>query len=243
MASGALDFLYTEVWGPNEGFKDLTKILEDNATFSGNTKNTVLAAYMNYNKANSPGIFNTSGILLTDAVIFAFGGSHLELGEHMLAKEYFPNKNLAMSAELKSSLIKYYDFMTAYQNLLRDGGSFTNPTIATGDGKMNLGNWPPSMGKVAAVEKQVGSKQVLHLLNFTNANSLNWRDTEGTQNTPAEITQAMVNYTANAMVNKVWYASPDYNGGAPVELTFTQNGNTINFKVPSLKYWAMIVVE
>ena len=37
--------------------------------------NTVFAAYMNYNKADNRGEFNTPGILLTDAVMFALGGS------------------------------------------------------------------------------------------------------------------------------------------------------------------------
>lgn len=243
MAGKELDFLYSEVWSPNEGFKDLTQILSDNASFSNNKKNTVLAAYMNYNKADNQGIFNTPGVLLTDAVIFAFGGSHLELGEHMLAKEYFPNKNLSMSAELKSSLLEYYDFMTAYQNLLRDGGVFTNPAINTGDGKMNLSSWPPTMGKVSAIEKQVGSRHIVHLLNFTNANSLNWRDTDGTQKVPEVIKKAMINLTHSGTVTRVWYASPDYNGGNAVELVFSQNGSNINFKVPFLQYWGMIVVE
>ena len=243
MANSQLDFLYTEVWSPNEGFKDLTDILANNASYSNGTKNTVLAAYMNYNKANGQGIFNTPGVLLADAVIFAFGGSHLEMGEHMLAKEYFPNKNLSMTAELKASLAEYYDFLVAYQNLLRDGGTFTQPAISTGDGKLNLGSWPPSMGKVAAVGKQVDSRQVVHLINFTNANSLNWRDTDGNQNVPADIKQAMVNLQVTGTPAKVWYASPDYNGGAPTAINFTQNGNSINFKVPFLKYWGMIVVE
>jgi dextranase len=202
-----------------------------------------LAAYMNYNKANNQGVFNTAGVLLTDAVIFAFGGSHLELGEHMLAKEYFPNKNLSVNAELKSSLLEYYDFMTAYQNLLRDGGNFTNPAISTGDGKLNLGSWPPVMGKVAAVGKQVGSREIIHLLNFSNANSLNWRDTDGSQKVPDIIKQAMLNLSHSGAVNKIWYASPDYNGGAAVELAFSQNGSNVNFKVPQIQYWGMIVVE
>ncbi|WP_417354509.1 glycoside hydrolase family 66 protein [Flavobacterium sp.] len=243
IADEELGFLYTEVWSPNEGFKDLSTILTDNAAYSNNTKNTVLAAYINYNKANGQGLFNTPGVLLADAVIFAFGGSHLELGEHMLAKEYFPNNNLSMTDELKAALMEYYDFMVAYQNLLRDGGNFNEPVINTGDGKLNLGSWPPTMGKVAAVGKQVENKQVVHLINFTNANNLNWRDTEGAQSTPASIEKAMVNLQINGTVNKIWYASPDYKGGVAVPLEYTQNGSTVNFKVPLLKYWGMIVVE
>ena len=60
---------------------------------------------MNYDLANNMGTFNTPGVLLTNAVIFALGGSHLELGEHMLCKEYFPNSNLGMSSELQEAMV------------------------------------------------------------------------------------------------------------------------------------------
>ena len=92
IATAPVDFLYSEVWAPNEGYSDLARIIQDNNMFSNNTKQTVLTAYMDYNLAENPGYFNTPGVLLTDAVIFSFGGAHLELGEHMLGKEYFPNK-------------------------------------------------------------------------------------------------------------------------------------------------------
>jgi len=68
-----VDFAYTEVWGGNDEFSDLATIIQDNNTLSSNSLNTVLAAYLDYNLANNPGIFNNSGVLLADAVIFAFG--------------------------------------------------------------------------------------------------------------------------------------------------------------------------
>jgi dextranase len=86
IATSSVDFLYTEVWGPNDKYSDLAGIIKNNDTYSSNTKRSVLAAYMNYNKAENPGSFNTPSVLFTDAVIFAFGGAHLELGEHMLGK-------------------------------------------------------------------------------------------------------------------------------------------------------------
>ena len=75
---------------------------------------------------------------MTNAVIFAFGGAHLELGEHMLGKEYFPNSNLAMKSDLQKALPAYYDFMVAYQNLLRNGGSFSVVSVSSMDGKHQL---------------------------------------------------------------------------------------------------------
>lgn len=243
IATAPVDFLYSEVWGPNDGFKDLATIIQANNTFSDNKLNTVLTAYMDYNKASTTGFFNTPGVLLTDAVIFAFGGSHLELGEHMLGKEYFPNNNLQMDGELKKTISKYYDFLVAYQNLLRDGGTFNNPVLISGDGKVSLNNWPPVSSSVSIVGKIVGNKQIVHLINFSNANSLNWRDDNGEQVVPSIKKDLTLNLQNNQAVSKLWYASPDLDGGASKELSFSQVGSNLVFKIPSLQYWGMIVVE
>ena len=241
--STPVDVAYTEVWGPRDGYKDLADVIQGNNSLSNNSLNTVLAAYMDYDKANGTGFFNTPGVLLTDAVIFAFGGAHLELGEHMLSKEYFPHDNLQMDGELKKSLVEYYDFLVAYQNLLRDGGDFNSPIITSGDGKINLKTWPPAYSNVAVVGKKVANKQLIHLINFTNATSLNWRDTNGEQATPAKKSNMILNLQNNQAVSKVWYASPDLDGGASKELSFNQVGGNLVFKIPSLQYWGMIVVE
>ena len=243
IAESPVDFLYTEVWSGNEGYKDLAKIILDNNNYSSNSLNTVLAAYMNYSLANNPGYFNTPGVLLTDAVIFAFGGSHLELGEHMLGKEYFPNNNLQMKDDLKSSLINYYDFLVAYQNLLRDGGNFNLPAVSCTNNVMSVNNWPPEMGKVAVVGKVFNDKQVLHLINFSHANSLDWRDTNGTQNIPQTKSDAMLEFITSKKVTKVWMASPDIQHGTAISLPFNQDGDKVTWKLPVLKYWDMIVIE
>jgi len=243
IANSPVDFLYTEVWSPNDGYADLATIIANNNTYSNNTKNTTLAAYMDYDMANSTGFFNTPGVLMTDAVIFAFGGSHLELGEHMLDKEYFPNNNLQMKGDLRDALIHYYDFLVAYENLLRDGGVTNTPSVACLDGKMALNQWPPQIGNVAISGRDMGNEQVIHLLNFTNANSLNWRDTNGTQTTPNTIMNTKVSFSTTKTVKNVWMASPDYNDGTPQVLSFTQTGGNVVFTLPSLQYWDMVVVE
>jgi dextranase len=243
IATAPVDFLYTEVWAPNEGYSDLATIIENNNKFSNNTKQTILTAYMDYDIAENPGYFNTPGVLLTDAVIFAFGGAHLELGEHMLGKEYFPNNNLQMHSDLKSAMINYYDFLTAYQNILRDGGAFNNPNVVSSDGKIKLNNWPPAMGAVSVVGKDFGTKQIIHLINFANASSLQWRDKDGKQNAPTKFTDAALNFQSDKTVKKIWFASPDINFGASQNLEFTQTGSTVNFKLPFLQYWDMVVVE
>lgn len=243
IAQSPSDFLYTEVWSPNDNYSDLANIIQVNNAFSNDTKNTVLAAYMNYDLANNQGYFNTPSVLMTDAVIFAFGGDHLELGEHMLGKEYFPNDNLKMKADLQSALVNYYDFLVAYQNLLRDGGSLNVIDICSLNGKMTVSPWPASQGSVAAVCKKVGNSQVIHLINFTDSKTSNWRDNQGIQVVPAMIKDAQLTFTAEGTVKKIWAASPDIIGSASRGLNFDQVGNKVAFTLPELKYWCMVVVE
>lgn len=243
IATAPIDFLYSEVWAPNEGYSDLAKIIFDNNRFSNNSKQTVLTAYMDYNIAENPGYFNTPGVLLTDAVIFSFGGAHLELGEHMLGKEYFPNDNLQMHDDLKKAMICYYDFLTAYENLLRDGGTFNNPSIISSDAKMKLNNWPPASGAVSVIGKEIGNRQIIHLINFANASSLDWRDANGKQTIPKTIIAPAFNFQSTKSVKKIWFASPDVDFGASKNIPFNQSGSTVSFTLPSLQYWDMIVVE
>ena len=243
IAEAPSGFLYTEVWSPYDTYNDLANLIKQNNTYSNNTKNTVLAAYMNYDMANSKGYFNTPSVLMTNAVIFAFGGSHLELGEHMLAKEYFPNNNLAMKDDLKKSLATYYDFLVAYQNLLRDGGTFNDVALSSPDGNIKIAKWPALEGYVACFGKRFGNKQVIHLINFKDSKTNNWRDNSGIQTAPALIKDAQLLFTSDAAVKKIWVASPDLIGGASRSINFTQSGNKVSFILPQLKYWSMIVVE
>lgn len=243
IAKAESDFLYTEVWSPFDTYNDLSNIIKQNNLMGNYTKNVVLAAYMNYDMANNPGYFNIPSVLMTDAVIFAFGGSHLELGEHMLGKEYFPNSNLAMKEDLKKSLIKYYDFLVAYQNLLRDGGTFNKVTLGSIDNKISYSAWPAAKGKVAVVAKDMGNKQIIHLINFTNSTTQNWRDNTGIQVLPGLIKDAATVLTTDKTIKNIWIASPDIAGGTDRQINFAQSGNNVSFTIPELRYWDMIVVE
>ncbi len=243
IASSAVNFLYSEVWGPNDGFDDLARIITDNNALSNNSKNTVLAAYINYDLANSSGFFNPAGVLLANSVIFAFGGSHLELGEHMLAKEYFPNNNLQISGQLRNAMIAYYDFLVAYQNLLRDGGEINQPDVTSNNSQVNIGSWPPEAGKIAVVGRTFNNIQILSFINFSNVGSLLWRDTNGTQREPIEVNNFNLNFKTNKQVKQVWMASPDLNFGLPQSVSFNSLPDGVEMDVPHLKYWDMIVVE
>ena len=243
ISSNSLKFAYSELWSGHETYQSLKQVIDENSILSNNKLSTVITAYMNYNNADSPGKFNDSGVLLTDATIFASGGSHLELGEHMLGKEYFPNSNLTMSDSLTTKLVAYYDFLTAYENLLRDGGVEFNPTVTLGNSiPVSTGNnFTPNTVWVIAKAKSTSS--VYQLLNFRGVKDNAWRDTFGTQPKPSTLSNLSVTIKDATPVKSVWMASPDRADGAPTTLSFTQTNGNVQVTVPSLAFWDQLVLQ
>jgi len=243
ISKSATDILYNEVWGESQSYADLAGVITRNDQLSSGSKRTVLAAYINYGRSGNTGYVNEPGVLMANAVIFAFGGAHLEVGEHYLANEYFPNNNLQMKSSLRRSLLTYYDFMTAYQNLLRDGGDPATFTVSSDDGKITPAPWPAAQGQVAVTGRTFSNRDVIHLINFTNANSMEWRDNNGTQKEPALVEGAALTVKSRGTVKKAWVASPDHLGGVAEALSFTQEGDAVALALPRLKYWDMLVLE
>jgi dextranase len=241
IAKAPVKFLYSELWAGYPRYGDLKRAIDDNAKFSQGKLNTVLAAYMNYDMADRASTFNPPGVLLTDAVIFASGGAHLELGENMLAKEYFPNRSLRIPPELERRMTVYYDFLTAYENVLRDGmeeltgWKVESPAFEASD--------RPESGKVWSFAKRKGEELVVHLLNLRDAKLLEWKDGAGMQTQPQTLTDVTVNIPVKQDVKRVWVATPDAFGGSPVDLAFTRKNGVISVTLPSLQYWDMIVLE
>lgn len=247
-STGKVDFCYNEVWGDEDKFVDLHRIIRTN--YINGKLPTVFAAYMNYDLAGrTMGLFNTPGVLMADAVMMALGGSHLELGgDHMLSREYFPTSPLSMNYELRTAMIRYYDFMTAYQNLLRgtDTSSEFTPSVGSTDVRnpMAFNAWPPKEKSVTVYARRVEGKHVLHFLNFRTIDNLSWRDVNGTRRAPSATGEMPVAIRGiKGKVTKVWVATPDAHGGAPVCLPFKYTGELLTLTLPSLKYWHMLVVE
>lgn len=161
----------------------------------------------------------------------------------MLGKEYFPNDNLDMKADLTQALVKYYDFMTAYQNLLRDGGIFNQVSISSLDAKIIPGKWPVSSGSVAVIAKKQDKIQILHLINFKDSQTDEWRDNTGIQSAPGLVRNAQIMFVSEGAVKKIWTASPDIIGGASRTLNFEQIDDKVAFTLPELKYWSMVIIE
>ncbi len=252
IAPSPVDFCYTEVWehSDTDGYKVFSDIITENAEWS-NGKQTVLAAYMNYNMAlNGQGNFNTPGVLMATAAASAWGGTILQMGEHMLCHEYFPLSNLSMTEELQRAMIRYYDFAVAYEELLRpdmpQAGANTDwfgvDVTTTREGCM-FNQWKPQLGQIATVGRQVGSRDVIHLLSYRNAVHLDWCDTNGNQPAQTLLTDIPLSIPLSAQPQRVWVATPDYRQGAAQTVDWNYANGQLTFNLPALQYWTMIVVE
>lgn len=242
IANSPVDFLYTEVWSPNNTYGQLKNIIDRDVSLTKGEKNVVLAAYMNYKNADKPGEFNKASVLLTDSVIFASGGAHFELGDTgMLGKEYFPNDNLKMSEDLQAALKDYYHFLVGYENLLRDNVTYTDRDITIKDLPSSTYAEKESIWYFT---KEKEEYEILHLINFLNQSSLEWRDDYGQYEEPETITDVKIKYYTDQKINEVYFASPDYDHGSAHQLSFKagkdEQGTYVEFTIPSLKYWDMI---
>lgn len=246
--------IYIEAWETSgqSTYSDLKDLIDRAKNESNNKKSVILAAYMDSNYGNKfsskdQGRFNTPGVLLTDAVIFASGGDHIELGdgENMLNSPYFPNHNLVMGTALKSQLKHYYDFMVAYENLLR--GSLSNSTKEV----QLKGIKTSKTGEAGAVwsfTKSGLNYDTIQLINMLGQKFSAWRDSNATYKTPpVKKNIKIIYYYGSTQIKNVFLASPDFNDGQSVQLTYKKGtdkkGKYISFKLHSLKYWDMVYVQ
>ena len=252
IAPAPVDFCYTEVWehSNTDGYNVFSRIITDNAAWS-NGKKTVLAAYLNYDLGlKGRGYFNSPGIIMATAAASAWGGTILQMGEHMLCHEYFPDDNLAMTGELKRAMIRYYDFAVAYENLLRpdapDGGinsDWYGVDVTSTIDTLVFNQWGPKVNQIATIGRHVGERDIVHLLSYRHATHLDWCDSDGDQAPQTLITDIPVSFDALTHPTRVWVASPDFQQGAPQEVDFMYEGGRLSLTVPAIQYWTMIVIE
>ena len=251
-----LTFLYTEAW-PADGqttYDDLQNVVRNNTTWSNGDKATVIAAYPDQSystdfSTTSPGFFNTPGVLYEDASIFASGGDHIELGDvdHMIDNPDYLNQNLLMTAPLQRAMLNYYNFLTAYEDLLRNGETPNNNVIDLPGGTATSSDGAP--GAVWTWASSTSGTDVLQFINLLNLSSSDWMDTNANQPAPTVQTNVEVKYyySSSTAPSTVYVASPDTNGGVAQSLSFTtgrdSGGNYVEFTLPSLDYWDMAWVD
>lgn len=219
------DVIYIEVWPPYRDFLDLGRIV-NHAQQIGSTKRVVLAAYIEPAR-----VVNWR---LADAIIFASGGYHLELGEPgvMLSDPYFPKfKQLDPSAW--AILGRYYDFLVRYGEVLG-----TRATAAPARARtLTISDHP----QVIPIARQGAGFDSFSLINLTGLPHHEW-DTPLSPG-PTLLANLDICVEVEAPVARIWWASPDGDDLAARPVSFDRQTDHIYFQIPHLEYWNLIVLE
>lgn len=198
------DVLYTEFWPwdkdregkPYDTYASLVREIEQSmedskaVSFDKKGKSLAVKAYINYYKTN--GYMNAPGVLLADAAVYAAGGSRLELGngDRMLHVEYYPDDGILMEEALKEQMKRVYDFVVAYENLLRDGQWTTdNPVHIEGYAYGKEG----ASDTIWTYTRADSEYEILHLINLLGTDN-EWRDERGKKAAPIEAHDLKITY-------------------------------------------------
>jgi dextranase len=251
-AGADVDFIYTELW-ENDGIRSYNDIVQQVVKARAKSdKALVFPAYMNrgLSQVSPPGTsFNEASVRLANAVIFAAGAAHLELGddEGMLSTEYFPSQTLVMGVGLKRAMHDYYDFLVAYENLLRDKVADSTNRVVVDDISTSTDG---ARGTLWTLVKSRPGTTIVHLINLTNTPSSDWRDSIGTYPVPETLTDVPLKIYYSATLPegaRLWYASPDRDHGNAQELDYTtgsdEQGTFVTLTVPHLQYWDMLWLD
>jgi dextranase len=238
VAPAAQDVVYIEVWEPYRDFMDLNRLVIGAQTLGGG-KPVILAAYIHPDRAHN--------VRLANAIIFASGGYHLELGEPhaMLADPYFPKFGL-MDEAMQTIMRRYYNFQVRYEEVLVTGttvGAGARDAALTIDGIKTRSLH--SRDRVAVIVREGCDFETFSLVNLLGIESGEW--THPLTRGPDPLDDLAIQIRSDRPVSNIWWASPDGDTLETLPLDFLtgrdENGALISFRFPRLDYWSMIVVE
>ncbi|MDY7076174.1 MAG: glycoside hydrolase family 66 protein [Chloroflexota bacterium] len=232
------DFVYIEVWPPHTLYRDLHTLIVKAQALSGG-KPVVLAVYIDPAHARN--------VRLANAVIFASGGYHIELGEPggMLADPYFP-KYGDMGDKLALVLQRYYDFGVRYENVLALDTHDATPAYA---GKVSVEGINTDAGraynKIWPIVRENDDTIALSLINLLGLESPEWNSLL-LADPPCQEDLVLRFYT-ECSPGRVWWATPDDDNLAVRELEFSIEQDKgeiyVTFCIPRLSWWDLIVLD
>ncbi len=237
-AASRQDFIYIEVWAPYTLYQDLHKLIV-NAQSLGGGRPVVLAAYIDPLRERN--------VQLAEAVIFASGGSHIELGEPggILSDPYFP-KYGQMSNELADVIRRYYDFALRYENIL---ALDTRDATSAYEGRVIIEgvdtDASQAYNKVWPIARAGDETLSFSLVNMLEIASPEWNGLLLAD--PALQKDLQVRLYTEFPLTRLWWATPDGDDPTGQTLAFNRgeddSGKYIEFNIPSLAYWDLIVLE
>jgi dextranase len=247
-ARSSADFAYSELWEDHETYASIEQAAAQ--VHNANPQaGIVFAAYLQRaegkDKPATTKTFNVPGVLLADAVIFASGADHIELGDgtRMLSGEYFPaDTRFAVSPDLSAQLRHYYDFLTAWENVLRYDVHPVEMQISLADHPYSPYGIPDTIWTLA---RQKGSRTIVHLINLLGSDDEHWRDMRADRPPAPLLRNVRVRMILDQDVASAGWASPDVDGGRYHSLMITRGSDHgaryIDIVLPSLRYWDMIL--
>lgn len=193
------------------------------------------------------GTFDYNSVLLANAVMFASGASHIEIGDDVqsLAHEYFPNRSKSLTPRLQEALTRQYSFMTAYENVL-----FGRDVVARNDRRSDLAVMSgqtlvtTGAGGLWTAVREVGPYTIVHLVNLIGVDDDVWRNSSPMPVPQKNIVVRLYDPHA-AEITNVSTASPDATAGDLNPLVIRRGtdarGGFVEVTVPRLHYWAMLL--
>jgi len=183
----------------------------------------------------------------------------------MLAEPDYVSDSLYMPPALQGAMVNYYNFLTAYEDLLRNGETPNSnlidllggpPTSTDGSAgsiwtfaSSTSGAGPTSGTSSTSGASSAPGTDVLQFINMLKLTTDDWMDTNADQPAPTVQHNLAVKYYYASTVApvSVYVASPDVNGGAAQSVPFTtgtdSGANYVTFTLPSLEYWDMAWVN
>ena len=235
------DATYVEVWPPWDSYADIQALIRLGKTYNAK-KAVILAAY-------TPNQLPT--ILLLDALIFSNQGFHIELGEGsgILVDPYFPLYQ-TLSEEAASALRTYYETITRYESYIYDPDVERLPADTVEVLNYRWSSTPRS-GEILVIPycKQSGADEealTIHLVNFLGIENMAWKATQVQPNEASDV-QVRVKIPADLIgrIEGIFVVDPDKGSSDPVPLLYEVDSadSVVGFKLPSLKYWSMVIVK
>jgi len=235
VAPSEQNVVYIEVWPPYTSFNDLANLVVQ-AQELGHGKPVIIAAYIDP--------FYETNVLLNDAIIFASGAGHIELGENggYLADPYFPNYAIP-SHQLTEKLQHYYAFSIRYQNVIgpqsksvtKDFGPYLHITgVNTSPGLL--------YDKVMPIIRESEGYLAINLINLLGLPAGEWET--GMIEKPISIDTAELELQGlKRDVQAVWFATPDDDDISLTPIDFTLDAGVLQLIVPRLDCWGLVLLQ
>lgn len=234
VAPSRQDISYIEVWPPYTQFTDLHQLITQ-AQGLGNNKPVVLAAYIDP--------VMQSNARLMDAIIYASGGGHIEMGEKdgYLADPYFP-KYKTLTPELSAILKRYIQFTIRYEDVFGPAG---RELTKDWQNRISVGGMKYSASmlynKVYPLVRENDHYTAVNLVNLLGLSHGEWAKAA---ETPAGLGETSIEINdVTRQVKQVWFGSPDELEIGAQPVPWVQQGSTLQVTIPGFSYWGMVLIE